>query len=465
MKRLYGVIAVVLLLVVWSRDTEAFSRPEGWVVLKGKIFKSLNNAPIDKVRVFTFKKGKLIPIPFQIDKVDIDGKFVLNSKYEEEMVEARKEAYEDALDEENFCKEKLAELKRKAEWVEDMKIFDEQDELVFMAWDLGSKASGKMLPKATKIEEIKMTNPVDSSTGYAYVAQFGSNPPPLSPVMYVQYDRKNDKVETISYMIDFDDNRPTIILKTQEKRTDGTLGPNNFDKFKMRINIDVKYFFTINMDEDNTDGEILAYHAGPVRIIKSMTLWVKLFFFPVTPDIRLDYVFYSNGMIGPSEISIPFDTKKYVNEGSYLMIGFDYNDDMTGAKVYTEKNPNPVTLDGKMSEAEKALNIEDQNWFVSYRGEGKYGYLVQILWDKKLISKGFKNNIKYLDDKNIELEPENVPGQHLVGFHAKIRDFHPADTYSFYLMTFMDLKWNKGLEKRYLNFTANPLKARIKKIK
>ena len=62
------------------------------------------------------------------------------------------------------------------------------------------------------------------------------------------------------------------------------------------------------------------------------------------------------------------------------------------------------------------------------------------------------------------MEPENVPGQHLLGFHAGIKQFN-AGKYGMKIYMYMDREWEKGKEKRFLNFIANPLEATANIIK
>ncbi len=466
MNRLFIGFLALLLCVVWLQNGNAFSRSEDHVISKGKVFKEIRNTPINKIRVYAVKKGKLKPIPFQIDKVNLENRYILDMEDEKERIEERKEAYEDAIDNDEISKKRLAELKRRAEWVEDMNIFDAQDELVFMAWDLGGKASANMFPKsAAKIEEIAITNPVDSDIAYAYALLFESNPPALSPVKYIKYDQKKDRVETTDYITDFDDEQALIIMEAHFKDAQGNISKNYFDRFKMRIKMDIKYFFTMNFDENNTNAKIIAIKLGPVRLIKRMLFWMDIMYIQVTPTAIFDYVFYPNGLIGPSELNAPIELSSVLNENSYLKVCLDFNDYMIGSKFYTEKTSEPVCFDGQMSEAEKVLDLKNQNWFVVYSEKGG-GFFCQMLFEKKLIDMGLTSDLVYIDDKNVEMKPEQTPGQLIAGFGASVVQF-PKGKHNMYIYMYMDHKssWKRGKEKRYLNFISNPLETRTKRIK
>ncbi len=466
MKRLSALSIAPLLLFVLLQDGNAFSRPEDHVISKGNNFKQILNAPIDMIRMYALKNRQLNPIPFQIDKIDIDGKFFFNIKDEKEKAKERKEAYEDALDDNDTSKKMLTELKKKADWIEDMNVFDVQDELVLMAWDLGEKASINMFPeKAVKIEEIVITNPVDSDTAYAYAVLFKSNPPPLSPQKYITYDPIEDRVETTYYVADYAKDHPLIMEKSHLVDSEGNVQENFFDRLKLRIKLDLKWFFTLHFDEGNTNSEIIAVKCGPVRLIRRFVFWIDILSIPVTSSVALDYRYYPNGIVNPSVTNSTFDGKERLYEDSYSRILLDYNDTAHGFKFYTAKTKEPVTVDGKMSEAEKSLDLKNQNWFV-LSNEGKGGVFCQLVLDKRAISHGVTGDIEYLDDKNEIIEPENVPGQHIVGFRINIQNF-PKGKFKQYTYMYMDYrtKWERGKEKHYLNFIAKPLETRTVKIK
>ncbi len=475
MKKLCATLVVILFPFFLSQEASAFSRSEDHVVTKGKVLKSLRNAPIDKIRVFAMKKGKLRAIPFQIDKVNVDGGFIFDIEEEKDNIDDRKDDYEDSLDDykdaqkdDDVSKAKLAKLekkvakdKRRADWVMGKnKALNPEDELALMAWDLGGKASASMLPKAAKIEELKITNPTDSSSAYAYVALFKSSPPALSKNKYLEYEPKKDYINADYYTIKFQEDNPFLFTDGRLKDSNGKLGENFIDRFKMRIKMDLKFFFTMNFDENNTNGKRIAYKIGPVRVIKRILFWMEIGFLRVTPKVIIDLVFYPNGMIAPGIINSPFTPKSVMNKGSYMRVGQDFNDSMIGSKMYTKKTK-PVTIDGKMSSAEKALDLKNKSWFVVYR-EGKSGFFSQLKYDKRLPF--VKGDIWYQDDKDVDLEPEDTPGQHIIGWKADVLQF-PKGKYYMYIYMYMSRKWAIGQEKRYLNFIANPLKSKAKKIK
>ncbi len=476
MKKLCVLLAAIMLSVCLSQKASAFSRPEDHVVTKGKVFKSLKNAPIDKIRVYSMKRGKLAPIPFQIDKVNIDGEFIFDLEEEKDKIDDRKDEYEDSLDDykdaqddDDISKAQLAKLKAKMEkdkarvaWkIGSNKLLNNEDEVVFMAWDLGKKASGNILPKAAKVEELAIRNPLDKSTAYAYVALFKNKPPAISKKKYIRYTPEKDFVDADYFTIKFSKDNPFLFTEAKLKDANGKLGKNFMDRFKMRIKLDIKWFFTMNFDENNTNGKRTAYKAGPVRVIKRLLFWMEIGPLRVTPKVIIDLVFYPNGMLAPGIMDSPFTPKSVMNEGSVFNVGQDFNDSMIGSKMYTKKNSKPITIDGNMTDKKKNLNLKNQNWFVVYT-PGSSGFFAQLTFDERL--EGLKSDIWFIDDKNVNLEPEDTPGQHLLGWKADVLQF-PKGRYYMYIYMYMSRKWSVGQEKRYINFIANPLTSKAKKIK
>lgn len=461
MTRFNLAITALILIFTLQEGAFAFSRPEDHVILKGSLFDHIKGRQINNIRVFAFKKGEPVAIPFQIDKLNVDGDYLFNIADEKEKTEKRKEAYEDALDEEDISEKKLKELKRRAEWIENPDIFDAEDEMVFMAMDLGEKSGGRPISDALVIEEIKITNPIDDDTGYAYAAFYKDNPPPLSLRKYVNYDPDKDEVYAEQYVLKTEKERPFVFREAMPRFADGRVGENQIDYSWTQVKLDIKYFLTLNFDDNNIKGKIVAYMIGPVRVIKRMLCWMQVAFIRVTPRFTMDMIFYPNGIIAPGVIECPFVPERILNPGSKITIKQDFNDCMIGAKIYTAKSGEAAVIDGKMSNAEKAMNIKDHKWYVVYT-EKDGSIFIQIEWDKSLDD--IKTDIVYIDDKDILTDHEDTPGTHTVGFSSDILQF-PKGRYMMYINVYLDRTWEVGREKRYINIIANPLKAHIEPIK
>jgi hypothetical protein len=178
------------------------------------------------------------------------------------------------------------------------------------------------------------------------------------------------------------------------------------------------------------------------------------------PSVAMDFLFYPNGLISPSVLDVTYDPEMIINEGSYLLFALDFSDVNNGSMVYTEKMPNPVTLDGVMSPEEKDVDLKGRDWYVVYN-ESKTGFITHLVFDKRL--KNVKTDIIYIDDKTVNMKPESEPGQHFIGFQAAVKQFIKGK-YDMNMYTYMNKSWTKGMEKRYLEFITHPLKAQSRKV-
>ncbi len=461
MRRPAIAFAVLSLIGITSLHASAFSRTEDHLIIKGKKFKELKDAPIDKIRIYTIKKGSPEIVPFQIDKLNVDGDYIFNFDDEKSRVKKRKEAYEDAMDDNGMPPEKLAELKRSAEWIENKEVFDEDDELVFMSRELGERAGGNLFAKAKSVEEIKIKNPADSSSGYAYAVLFENDAPKLSGKTYVSYNPETDEVYADQYVLKTNKERPFSFREAMPRFADGRIAENQIDYSGTSIALDVKFFPTLHFDEKNIKAKITAYKTGPVRAIKRMLCWMQVAFVRVTPKFTMDMIFYPNGIIAPGVIECPFIPKRILNPGSTITIGQDFKECMTGAKIYTDRWTKMAVLDGKMSDEEKSLDMKNHKWYVVYT-QNDGSIFIQIAWDK--ILPDIKTDIVYIDDKNVVTKGEQSPGKHTAGFSSDILQF-PKGRYMMYINVYLDRKWWPGREKYYLDILANPLVAEISSIK
>jgi len=160
------------------------------------------------------------PIPFQIDERDKQGDWIFNFDKHGNPVP----------------------LKRTT--------LATQDQLVFMAKDAGIKVeTGKLKLNKADVMEIQLTDPLNNAHGYVYLAYFDSNPPPLSPVHYVEYNPINDRVSAKLYVMGFSKKAPISYDYYAVPKSAGGEGINIFDRFKMRLDIDTS-LFNIHRDED-----------------------------------------------------------------------------------------------------------------------------------------------------------------------------------------------------------------------
>ncbi|MHA1570112.1 MAG: hypothetical protein ACTSXZ_11640, partial [Alphaproteobacteria bacterium] len=127
------------------------------VVISGKQIPTMNNRPIDQLRLYALKNGALQPVPFQIDQRDPNGELVFP-----------------------LGDQPTADT--------DAGRFDANDELVFMAMDAGDHAAKPPLPdNCRQAVLITLRDPQTGRQAYVYLLAF-DDPPPPAKTDYVSWD-------------------------------------------------------------------------------------------------------------------------------------------------------------------------------------------------------------------------------------------------------------------------------------
>ncbi len=225
------------------------------VVLKGAATPQLVGSPENHLEVLALRDGYLAPIPFQVDEVLPDGRYALPAG-----------------------PEPLAD--------DSPGILGRDDEIAMMLFDLGDRASPprELPPHAFEIETL------DAASGarrYAYIAAVPS--PRLSPVSYVSYDPVHSSVTGGSYRMIFRGDFP-IGLALNNGR--GNLSPSLIEGSQVQVTARVLMLFKLRLDVNGVTNRVLAWHAGPIRLIRRVSHSVKLIFGIKTSPVLSEEIFY-----------------------------------------------------------------------------------------------------------------------------------------------------------------------------
>lgn len=170
------------------------------VILPTGLLHALPDHRTAKCRLYRLQGGSLEPVPFQFDARDDDGDLV-------------------------FPKTPAAE-----EF-----IFDDNDELVFMAKDVGDRAGREMLPPDSDgALEIVVTDPIDGTVGWAYLVHFADQVPPRSPIRYATFDEKTNEVRALFYRMTYFPGRNFFTGMRITPEGGGT-GENLLSRMKVRV--------------------------------------------------------------------------------------------------------------------------------------------------------------------------------------------------------------------------------------
>jgi hypothetical protein len=225
------------------------------IVFKGVAMPRLVGSPESHLEVRALRDGRLAPIPFQVDEVLPDGRYALPAG-----------------------PEPLAD--------DSPGVLDRNDEVAMMLSDLGDRASPprELPPDALEIEAL------DAASGarrYAYIAAVPS--PRLSPVSYVSYDPLQSRVQGGSYGMTFRGDFP-IGLALKDDR--GDLSPSLIESSQVEITARVLMLFKLRLSANGVTNRVLAWHAGPVRLIRRVRDSVKLTFGIKSPTVLSEEIFY-----------------------------------------------------------------------------------------------------------------------------------------------------------------------------
>ena len=226
------------------------------IVLKGAAMPQLVGAPESHLEVLALHDGRLAPIPFQVDEVLPDGRYALPDGPEP--------------------------LSRDSPG-----ILDRDDEVTMMLADLGDRASSlprKLPPDALEIETVDATS---GAHRYAYIAAVAS--PRLSPVSYVSYDPAHSSIEGGSYRMTFRGDFP-IGLALKDGR--GNLSPSLIEGSQVQVTARVLILFKLRLSANGMTNRVLAWHSGPIRLIRRVSHSVKLIFGIKSPPVLSEEIFY-----------------------------------------------------------------------------------------------------------------------------------------------------------------------------
>jgi hypothetical protein len=381
------------------------SSPYYPVVLQGRNLPSLLNVPIGKIRLFAWKRSRLTPIPFQIDRRDLHGRFLIPRNDAERLGEG-------AIP------------------------FGRDDECVFMAADLGSQRDPSMgadpHAAATRIE---LTDPHNGRKGWAYALVFDETPPAAAARDYAIYDRGADAIESDTYRIAFSREKPFLVDRLHW-RVAGTIGfsPDLADTMKVRHTGKLFHRLDFTRTEVDCRSTLLGVKDGPVRVIRSTSNRVRIFLQVKSPTIRIDYIAYPFAFFMDSVVRIPFRIGTFFSDVKTRMT-LDGNNDpsLPTFQVFSPSFLNGLTINGKMTEEKRAFNQSGDGELVVASPYGKLLIGLQVARDFPI-----HYQVYLMDDLTIPDPPEGIPGQlGNVGFMTTGWDQLARSSYRMVLTVYM----------------------------
>ena len=280
-------------------------------------------------------------------------------------------------------------------------IFDNNDELVFMAKDMGDQAPDGSywiddpISKDKERVEITVTDPVDSRQAWVYV-YLTTTPLSLAPEWYMDYTADSngagaDIVIAKSYL----ESHTSGGIPDSLVLFEGT-GVNILDRQKVRISMKLWGWLDFKTNESLLEAFIDTVKAkvGPIRVIREVFWHIDIGFGIEPFDFSLPLLYYpfsieSGGVSG----SLGPDDHVYLVRQS-----FDLNPNASGMKLYNPYNRIGISIDGKGGNDGIDDTLDDApvvNWWLITGYQGSYAIVF------RLTEIGETRTLYYNDDDTI----------------------------------------------------------------
>jgi hypothetical protein len=275
------------------------------VIITGDALPQLIGKHIDNIRVFSFRDGVMVPIPFQIDQRDSTGCWVWDVIY-------RQPFQFDTEDPSAITLRKPFSHGPGTVDDEDpagKSLLDANDELVLMASDLGDfNPSPYSDSKAAMMLQVEISDTANGTHGWATIAGYQDSPPPRSGTRYMEYDTDDRTVRSPIYHFHYSDKHAALIQDLEVYDTP------IIDRIRIKGEITLDLPFTdgtIGFDEETILGYTEGYIAGPVRIIKRNIAHLSILGGLLnTPEVTCDLFYYAQHAEIPVCLSIRFPVKQ-----------------------------------------------------------------------------------------------------------------------------------------------------------
>jgi len=377
------------------------------VIIEGRYLPKIKGAKIDRIGVFVYRGDGWEPIPFQVD---------------EKAAKGRREKPRYVIPPE----------------ADSNPTFDDDDELVFIARDLGLAAPSKDIPLKPKVSaEIAVTDPSSRVTGYAYVMVF-DKPPDKASGDYVGWRAKRRLVISPGrYEVGYPKGDAFFFNKFAVPSANGGDGSDFVDTLKMRANARlVAQLFEYDITNSDWRNDLIGIKDGPVRVIRRVKVRVNSALFRVHKSV-VDVIYYPDffSMDVPVPMGMKYVPPLYQSD---LRLSLDLANDAPPMSFFNDRNlPAPeFVADGVMTKAEKKLDNRSSKWLCL---SGEPGTVLMRLDQKPGVKT--HQDLYYYDNSKKRDPPEEFPG-------------HRGDS-GFYISKLEDVKKSERVYKLTFAFPSS----------
>lgn len=392
------------------------------VLVLGSALPDLTGRSPERVRVFAIRKGKAVPIPFQIDARDEDGDLVLDGT---------------------------------------PPPIDDNDELLFMAHDAGDRADRKKLPaKADTVVELEITDPLTQDRAWAYVLHFPADTPPPAIAQYVHFDAEQNRARSDYYTVNYHD-RGNFFTEFRISPEAGGSGGNLVHRTRMRGAPTFSFLlgkFTLEFTEEDSMMKLSGVKNGPVRATRQVDLSVDLgALFPELPSGRVETHHFQSSFLTPAKVSIPWVVLNLASDFSFVTLT-DFRDVADGTKYFDANYPEGLEYEGQ---PEMILTGDDHDWWVTAGSNGSFlqAFLVPDQWKEWGVVRG----TVFVDEEPGAEERPQTAGKHAAGFSlVDVEDIPEAGDYTLRMFTAVLKKpYEPGDEAGPMSMVHHPLEVTV----
>ncbi len=322
------------------------------VVVSDKLIIGLTGVPVNQLYVYAYDASQTSwrPIPFQIDEKDNTTDFWLTNPNG---------------------------------------IFDENDELVFMAKDMGDQATDGSFwiddPISKNYERVEITvaDTVDGRQAWIYVYR-STNQLPLASESYVKYFPANPSSAGADTIVakTYTENCKKAGIPVDWILSEGT-NTDILDRQKVRIGLKIFNLVLVEVDEtllesDATTTTVAKIKSGPVRVIREVFWHVDLSSLGYQPiNFGLPLLYYPFSIVSGG-VSANIASSYHI---SLIRQSFDLNSKASGMKFYNPDNRGGILIDGQG----KTDGINDKlyddpavNWWLITGNQGSYAVVFRM---------------------------------------------------------------------------------------
>lgn len=330
-------------------------------------------SPIDELRLFTMtKNGRFKEIPLQIDDLDANGT--------------------------------LAKREKPVHSIS----MDNHDRLSANP-DHFNKIRSSLYPCQSK----KRSEWKTPQGGYAYLASCKSRHARLHEYPVTRHP----KLSTVSSQIfSYKHSADHILIFEKIKIQDENKWFSAALSADMWMHLDVKNFFTLNLDHDNMSADLEKVSNGPLGAIHHLAFYIHVLFFKIDLELGTLFSFYEGSAHAPMKFDVPINASERLHDGSGILLHWEKGDSrpLTTHASFNTPIANPTSiLKGPKVDASRGLKSchQDDCTFNSLYQVGTKTFRIQTTIARHYVEKGFYPQFvpevtQFLKEMDWEDEPE-----------------------------------------------------------